>query len=1534
VVLKRLEDAIADGDPIQSIIIGSAVNQDGRTLGITHPNGEAQMDVMRLACARAGVKPADVRYIEAHGTGTATGDTIEARSIGTVYRIEQDSEEILLVGSCKTNIGHAESAAGIAGLIKTVLCLKHKTIVPNLHFHTANPNIPFDRLRLRVPTQLEPLPALDKPTIAGVNSFGFGGANAHVLVQAYENEANHQKNEIAPEAFLLPLSAKSEESLRELAGQYAEIVSNKKDEDKLWLYNLCYSAGDRRAHHDIRVPFVFNSRTQGVQQLLDLAEKIPIERPRRQASRKKLAWVFSGLGNQWYRVGLDLMEKEPVFQKEMIRCDKIYEQLAGLSILEVLRSGSANKLIEQELLCHPLNFAVQISLAKLWRHWGAIPDAIVGHSGGELAAFYEAGVYSFEETLRVIYHRCQYLKPFLGTGGMLGVGLNKEKAESSLADLMESLSVAAVNSPEWVVLSGPMDALQAVANELGKQKILHHFLPVKIAYHHPSLLNAREPSGIDIQNVFPRSPETPLYSTVTGQRFEAVDGAGYWMRNLVEPIRFDTIIQQLVRESAYCFLEIAQHPSLSPHISRSISKKDRAVFASLHKDIPERESLLTNAGKLYQSGFDLNWNNIYPSGEIVKIPTYPWNKKSYWQEPSHSLQKRTRKKDAPLLGEPVESTLTTWESEITYEKFPFLQDHKILGKIVFPGAAYAEMVFRAVRHKFESAHFVIEALTFHQLLQLKPKFAFFLQFHLDTITMTFKIYATEKLYPKNFKLVATGKVRSIPPGGLGQRESLDTALERCVSQTTTKEEIYNALKGIKFEYGLAFQGIEKANVGENEIVCEVTLPELGDREETYVFHPARLDACFQALLVLKIARQSESSALSGFQIPTNVGRIRLTGSLTGKLFVHGVLVEEIDRGARGNLFIYNDRRELVAEITGFATQKLKLTPNQVTRKNLPHYLYYPEWQKKHLNKTSSPKTEEPTCSHQKGLWAIFADEDGFGCLVAKSLKERGYNSVLFYRKNSEENLPKFVDFLEKQNPNNLTGVIHLWSLDLETSPKSIPSNFKLACCHSLVWIAQAMARFGTGGKLWLVTKDAQAVAPGKAISAPFQSSVWGLGRVIGQRELPKLWGGAIDLDAVSGDTAELAVDELLHSDGEDQVAFRQGDRFVLRLLPESSVPQEPPPLKFRDDGAYIVTGAFGEIGREVTSWMVSKGARRLILIGRNPFPERNQWSRLNGDRSLHSKLKFIQKLEKAGASVDLAQVDLTQPEQIVDFYLQYKSTYKVPVSGIIYCAGMSQDMLISKTDLDIFDRVLETKVVGAWHLHLAFSEEPIEHFILFSSIASLITNPGMGAYAAANCFLDALAHYRRAQGLSATSINWGPWKIGMAKENSNLKTLMDQMGLFGLESREGIQLFEAIANQSYPQVVVLRVDWNKLLQTQLQESPLIEVLMEGLTSDASFQGDTEFRDGNASVEDCKTEVEVDIDRYLLDTVSDLLGMPKDRISPDTSLEALGLDSIATISIVHAVYQKYRVSLNQIGGLEELSINKLAELILLKLVSIA
>jgi acyl transferase domain-containing protein len=628
VVLKRLSRAQRDGDRLHAVIFGSAMNHTGRSGGdLMTPSQRTQEALLRAAYRDADVDPADVAYVEAHGPGTPVGDPIELRAIGAVIGARRSNDRPVLVGSVKTNIGHAEAAAGIAGLVKVVLALQHGTIPESLHHEQPHPDVAFDELHLAVPRAATAWPAGSRPAMAGVSSFGLTGTSAHIVVGAVPGP--ELASEARPRAELVVLSAKTRPALGALVKSWTAWLEDR-GEDAGALADIAATAAARRTHHARRAAIVASSHAELVRGFEALArgDEMPAVSTGMTLAddERRVVFVCPGQGSQWSGMGRQLLAEEPAFREAIADCDVALRPYLGRSLLVQLEQGAPLREID---LVQPVLFAMSVGLAALWRSWGVEPAAVVGTSMGEVAAAHLAGVLSLDDAARVVCHRSRLLKRVSGRGGMGVVGLALDETRALLADEEAALSIAASNSPRSTVIAGDPVALERVLEAVKAQGRFARAIKVDVASHSPQVDPLREDLLAALATVTPRPASVPIFSTVDVRELSGPEcGAEYWWRNLRQPVLLSRAAGTLIAGGRSVFVELSPHPILWDALLDCVHQAGGrgVVVRSLHRGDDERAALLESAGQLFTIGQPLSWDRILASGRrAVRIPTYAWD---------------------------------------------------------------------------------------------------------------------------------------------------------------------------------------------------------------------------------------------------------------------------------------------------------------------------------------------------------------------------------------------------------------------------------------------------------------------------------------------------------------------------------------------------------------------------------------------------------------------------------------------------------------------------------------------------------------------------------------------------------------------------------------------------------------------------------------------------------------------------------------------------------------------------------------------
>ena len=951
VVLKRLSEAQADGDRIWGVVLGSAVNQDGAAAGLTVPSGSAQERVIEDALLQAGIEPRDVDYLEAHGTGTEVGDPIELNAAAQVYGRGRAPDRPLLVGSVKTNVGHLEPAAGVAGLMKVLLSMHRKVIPKHLHFNTPNPRVDWDSLPVQITSEATAWPKVaERPHRAGISSYGWSGTNVHVVVEAYPSEspaevdlrgmpqpagpsrpvALQAANAVPAEADtprrregrparLLPLAGKSDAALKGLAKSYLAWLDEQtspafKDgaATDAELSDLAWSASVARSHFDFRKGVVFRdaqSLRQGLQQVTNASD----ESPRQTAS--KVAFVYTGQGNQWAGMGEGLYQSQPVFRAVLDRCDQLIREERGVSLLDVMfgRAGAAGDLDEPQWT-QPAIYALECALTALWESVGIRPSAVLGHSLGEIAAAQAAGVFSLEDGLRLASARGRLLGALPRSGAMAAVFAPAPQVEKAVADWNAARPDAdvcvGVDNGTHQVVSGPAEEVHALADQLEAAGLNVRRLRASPAYHSPLVEPALDDLEAAFNSVPVSAPNTAFISNLTGAAVEAnarLDGA-YWRRHARQPVAFRACIESLAATGVDAIIELGPHAILGPLVSLNWpedapSGPTPVVLQSVLRPSwdgsePERADAYTYAvAGAYEAGLPVDLEGLFAGEERRKIsvPGYAFQRRRYWV----TATQRRRPGDAhPLLGAKHESP----RGEVMYETemFPsdpqWLRDHKVYGRVVMPGAVYGAMGATAPLAEGGSAS-VVEELQLHNPL-VYPEYDEDGDTPEPGRRLQMIVDAAKPGQPRHFEVYSKGEgdqdwtlhaEGQLSPGAAQPASNDRIPLEALTAELQSRDVVayYRSKAATGIDFGPALRTVERLWCEGRDAVGEIALQGGGEGTVDWV-HPLLLDGCFQ---VLSATRTLSGIGGDATYLPFAWERLWLRGPLPERIVCHARLRE-------------------------------------------------------------------------------------------------------------------------------------------------------------------------------------------------------------------------------------------------------------------------------------------------------------------------------------------------------------------------------------------------------------------------------------------------------------------------------------------------------------------------------------------------------------------------------------------------------------------------------------------------------------------
>jgi len=965
ILLKRLSDAVAHGDTVLAVIRGSAVNQDGASGGLTVPNGPSQEVVIRQALENGGVDPASISYIEAHGTGTSLGDPIEVGAIGAVFGKSHSQKQPVIIGSAKSNIGHSEGAAGIAGLMKVVLQLQHHKIAPSLHFNQPNPYINWEQLPVQVATKLTSWPTNGKSCIAGVSSFAFSGTNAHLVLEEAPVQVKSQKSKVKSKnnvverpIHLLTLSAKTEKALDELVSSYQSYLENDNE-----LGDICYTANIGRAEFDYRLAIITSEKQELVEKLKQYKQGEDVTGiclgQLTSQTTTKIAFLFTGQGSQYLQMGRQLYETQLTFNKIIDQCSKILENYLEVSLLDVLYpaevKNETSALIDQTAYTQPAIFALEYALAKLWESWGIKPNMVMGHSVGEYVAACVAGVFSLEDGLKLIAMRGKLMQKLPSGGEMVSVMASESQVTEAIKEYSSQVTIAAVNGPESIVISGESAAITNICAQLESVGVKTKQLQVSHGFHSPLM----EPMLAEFETVAKQitynQPKIPLISNVTGE--EADDGiasAQYWVNHVRQPVKFAQSMKTLESEGYETFLEIGPKPILLGMGRQCVTENVGEWLPSLRPGVDEWQQMLSSLGKLYVKGVKIDWSGFESdySRQKVALPTYPFQRERYWIETNNNSWAKQQllksKKLHPLLGQKLNCAgeQQIFASLIGEDSPGYLRDHRVFNQALFPTTGYLEIAIAAGNHQFQTSQIVIEDLTIVRGWILPAGELTNAQTILTpTDNQSYKFQIFSQFEQEEWKLHTTGKIRKESNSPNHTKIDLKKIKNEC-NQAVEVKQHYQKCQQAGIDYGKSFEGIQELWSGSNQALGYIKLPEeLITQTNDYNFHPALLDAALQVISHALPPIDNDKTYL-----PIGVEEFKLYKNPGLSLWAYASVINpevETPKTFTGIVTIVTPSGEIVANLKGL---QLKLATKQTLlgteTESIENWLYEVEWRNK------------------------------------------------------------------------------------------------------------------------------------------------------------------------------------------------------------------------------------------------------------------------------------------------------------------------------------------------------------------------------------------------------------------------------------------------------------------------------------------------------------------------------------------------------------------------------------------------------------
>ncbi|MFE2188304.1 type I polyketide synthase, partial [Streptomyces sp. NPDC059455] len=1416
VLLERLSDARRNGHRVLAVIRGSAINQDGASNGFTAPNGPSQQRVIRQALASARLAPSEVDAVEAHGTGTKLGDPIEADALIATYGRDRAEDRPLWLGSLKSNIGHTQGAAGVAGVIKMVMALRHDVLPATLHAEELTPHVEWDGGGVRLLTEPVEWPNGERPRRAGVSSFGISGTNAHVIVeQAPEEDASEPSSEAGG---VVPwvVSGRSVEALRGQAAALGEWVGGASG---LSLVDVGWSLVTARSVFEHRAVVVGADRAgllAGVEALAGGVSHPGVVESGAAALTGDVGpvLVFPGQGSQWVGMGAELLEASPVFAARVAECERALAPFVEWSLSDVLRGVEGAADLGRVDVVQPVLWAVMVSLAAVWAGHGVRPAAVVGHSQGEIAAAVVAGALSLEDGARVVALRSRALRRLAGGGAMASLGVGQERAGqllSGLGDRATGVGVAAVNGPSSTVISGPPEqvaAVVAVCQDAGERARL---IEVDYASHGPQVEEIRDELMRVLEGVRPldaSGSDTAFYSTVTGDRAVTTDlDAAYWVTNLRERVRFTDAVQALLVAGHRVFIEASTHPVLTLGLQETFEEVEipAVTVPTLRRDHGGRAQLLHSLAQAFTAGVDVDWRAVFPGDptpRTVDLPTYAFQRQRYWATATGGIgdvgAAGLQRVEHPLLRAAVglaDGGLVLTGRVSATGGDGWLGDHVVAGAPLVPGAALVEWALRAAD---EAGCGGIEELALQVPLVLPESGGLRVQIVVGEAAedgrRDVRVYSrpdrdAEPGADPDWESHAEGVLS--PPAAPGVAEELAGVWPPEGAKPVDVEDFYEHAAASGYAYGPSFQGVRAVWRDGADLLAEVALPEAAGDADGFGIHPALLDAALHPML---LAADIESADDAGMRLPFAWNGVSLwaTEATTAR-----VRLSPHRDGAAGERGL----RVVVADGMGAPVLTVdSLTMRPADPRQLRSVggrgvdgLFTLDW---------IPMPDMPDADASGAMGWVVLGEDALHLAEEPGL---GGGGVVCH-----PGLDVLVAALDDGTPPPAFAVTCLPAdggpADAGAAARAADGLAAVGHALELVqgWLAEPRL---AEARLVVVTRGAVSTGdpdeggdPGDGELNVAAAGLWGLLRSA-QAEHPDRFV-LLDLhqaiDPAAGEVAD-AVVRAVRAD-EPQAALRTEGLMVPRLMRARATDGADEaesggltPGGLDPDGTVLITGGTGLLGGLVAEHLVRTWqVKRLVLVSR-------RGSDAPGAPELAERLSDL------GARVRIAAVDVTDADAVAGAVAGIDPAH--PLTGVIHAAGLLDDAVVTSQTREQMARVWAAKATAAGHLHTATADLPLRMFVMFSSAAGVVGNAGQAGYAAANAFVDALVAHRRALGLPGLSLAWGLWaQASEMTGHMGRSDLTRLRGMRPLSSERGLALLDAACRFANPLMVAAAVD--------------------------------------------------------------------------------------------------------------------------------
>ncbi|KAI9371721.1 acyl transferase domain-containing protein [Aspergillus egyptiacus] len=1467
VILKNHAQAVRDGDHILGIIAGSAVAHDGRKNGIMAPNAAAQALVAKNALRAAQVEPGAIQYIEAHATSTPLGDPTEVSAMSAVYGGNRDRP--CYIGSIKPNIGHLEAGAGVMGLIKALLAMQKGILPPQANLSTLNSRVDWKNSGLEVIQKQTTWPDGDGPRRAAVCSYGYGGTVSHAILQQYQGTQPAISTISATGDKILLISAPHKKRLPVVAESLrAWIEANGTEDD---LASICTALATRRDHHEFRFSAVVSDIGEAIGALDSLckgdktAKWVSQSRCLPASISKETVWVFSGHGAQWTNMGKELLKNQTFCEAINVLDEAVRNELDS-SPVQWLRDGDFESTDRIQIL----TYIIQVGIAAVLRSQGLFPNAVIGHSVGEIAASVVAGALSPVEGALVVTRRAVLYRRVMGQGAMVLVNSSSDEVSQELQGRTD-VAVAISSSTSSCVIAGPKDEVALIADRYRERGIKASTVRTDVAFHSPMMVPLGDPLVSAIQDALhPTRPSVKLYSTALADpRGQALRDAQYWRDNMINQVRLKDTITCAVEDGYRMFLEVASHPIVSHSITDTVMAagiEDFLVVPTMIRDRPAERSLLHAIGQLHCAGVDINWGMQMPGPWAQGLPTEPWlhqstlPKLSFTQTnmDTHNVSQHS------LVGHrvPVAGTdIVVYSTFLDKDSKPFPGDHPVSGTEIIPAACLLNTFLKATQNR--------------QLDDVRLK-----------VPVAVDVPRTVQIVVQGSQVKIMSQLRGTEEGNVNDASWLThttASWDACPATASAEERIdMNSRPGKRLADSFTIDYLARVGVSAMGFPWKV-LEHYGDSWEML----ARVDVAPG----IEVPDWDPSSWAPFLDAATSIGsciffdeaRLRmpsriqqveiLTENSPPKLgWVH--VRRDAGKESRADVRILGEQGDVLVKFTAMQFSEIEGgAGSNAAASGLVHRVAWPP----------ALPAEEPI---RVDRVVLVCSDPALMEKYAASLPSRVQCSQL----------ARF-DALPSLPEGTLAEGTVIAYIPAEIS--STDAVFEAA--ERQVWELIQIVKYALDTRLpvkvYALTRDAlEAGSHTSLANAP----LIGLSRVIAS-EHPDHFGGLIDSEDRS-----VPLTAMKYIQQADVIRILDGLPRTARLRPLPSERRTQPATRSlpRPHGTYLITGGLGALGLATAEFLAENGARRLVLLSRRPLPARGTWGQPQA--GFEQAISKIQELEQIGVSVHTLAIDIGAPNAAHELLGSLQQLGLPPVLGVVHAAGVLENELVLDSTQAAFHRVFAPKIQGALALHEAFPPQSVDFFTLFSSCGQLLGFQGQGSYGSANAFLDVLATHRRRLGDNAVSFQWTSWRgMGLGSDSDFVAAELEGKGVTDVTRHEAFQAWMHLAQYDMDHGVVLRT------RTLGANEPVpCPVIHDIVTRSSDGTGDGSSNDGTGASSTIPTsgpELQAYLDENIRSCVAEVLQTSPEDVDSRAAMSDYGLDSVMSVVLRRKLQQSFGVT---------------------------